>query len=243
MVKKSLKTLIKNFLRSRDYFITYVQPSILTGFELEVDLQRVVRNEAPVVIDVGANEGQTIAMMLRNFKKPRIFSFEPSPQTYHHLQQMEFGPAVTLFNMALGAHSGSLLFHEYERSDLSSALEITTDKNNPFCGVRKLESIEVPVSTLDATVSNEKITTIDLLKIDTQGFDLEVLRGADKSLAAGLVKHVLVELNYSRLYEGQASAAAIHAFLSDRGFAVVDYYEKHRIGPALAWCTALFCRE
>jgi FkbM family methyltransferase len=238
-----LKSSIKRWLRKRGYFLLYVKPAELTGFELEEDLRRVVRNEKPVIIDVGGNEGQTIEMMQRTFTAPRILSFEPSPRTFAGLNQRNFGPTVTLINMALGAKAGTLVFHEYERSDLSSALEITSDKVNPFRDVQKLGSIEVPVGTVDATVSTERIAMIDLLKIDTQGFDLEVLRGAENSLSTGVVKHVLVELNFSSLYEGQASAAAIHAFLEERGFALVDYYERHRRGSAMAWCTALFCRE
>lgn len=240
---KSLKHGVKKWLRTRDYFLVWVFPEDLTGFDLEDDLRRVIRNDAPVIIDVGANEGQTIAMMQRTFKNPRILAFEPSPRTFPTLKQQNFGPAVTLFHMALGSYTGSLLFHEYERSDLSSALEIAHVPGSPFDKIRELASVEVSVTTLDELAATQKITTIDLLKIDTQGFDLEVLKGADKSLSAGVVNHVLVELNFSCLYKDQASARDIHSFLEERGFALVNYYEQHHFGCALAWCTALFRQQ
>jgi hypothetical protein len=79
-----------------------------------------------------------------------------------------------------------------------------------------------------------------LLKIDTQGFDLEVLRGAMETLQSGLVKNVLIELSFMKIYQGQGSIPEIIELLDKQGISLIDFYEKIRQGNKLAWCTALF---
>lgn len=239
----ALKSIIKSCLRRRDYFLFYVNPENLTGFDLEDDLERIITEAQPVIFDVGANEGQTILMLRRVFPSPRILSFEPSPRVFAALAKQSFCSTVRLFNAGLGSVPGSLAFHEFERSDLSSFHELSGSNANPFRDFPKIGTVEVVVDTVDQVVKREGIERLDLLKVDTQGHDLEVLRGARECLAAGKIRLVLVEMNYDSLYEGQASAAEVEAFLLSHGFRLVDLYEKHRKGHAIAWCTALYIRE
>ena len=97
--------------------------------------------------------------------------------------------------------------------------------------------------TLDRFIAAEKIDKIDLLKIDTQGFDLDVLQGAEQALSDELVSNVLVELNFIKMYQGQSSAEEINTYLNKYGFFLVDYYEKVRRSNTIGWCTALFSRR
>jgi len=84
---------------------------------------------------------------------------------------------------------------------------------------------------------------VDLLKIDTQGFDFEVLLGGEKSFERGAIKNVLIELNFVRMYEGQGATIDIIEFLGKHEVHLIDYYEKVRQNNTLAWCTALFGRR
>ncbi len=86
------------------------------------------------------------------------------------------------------------------------------------------------INTVDDFLANLGQPEVNLLKIDTQGFDLEVLRGAQQSLAAGRIGAVLVELNFSKLYCDQSAATDIIRFLADHRLQVVDFYEKIRAG-------------
>jgi len=95
---------------------------------------------------------------------------------------------------------------------------------------------------LDSFVSEHSISRIDLLKIDTQGFEVDVLRGARKSFEAGIVRAVLTELNYVSIYDNQEGYWEIERELAKAGFALIDLYEKVRVGPAINWCNALFAR-
>jgi len=96
---------------------------------------------------------------------------------------------------------------------------------------------------VDDFVKENDISSIDLLKIDTQGFDLEVLNGAKASLESGMIKNVLVEINFISMYEKQGSAGDVIRELESVGFVLVDFYEKVRQDKVLAWCTALFANR
>lgn len=241
----ALKKAIKTSLRRRNFFLTYVFPEDLTGFDLEDDLRRVMGTKPPLIFDVGANEGQTIRMMQRVFGSPRILAFEPSPRAFAALQKEKenFGPSVSLSPLGLGSSPGRRVLHEYEHNYLDSFHDFADDAGNPFRDIKEHGTVEAAVETVDRIVEREDIERLDLLKIDTQGHDLEVLRGALGCLAAGKIGHVLVEMNYQSLYEGQPSASDLQAFLLTHGFRLVDLYEKHRHQHAIAWCTALFVRD
>jgi histidyl-tRNA synthetase len=106
--------------------------------------------------------------------------------------------------------------------------------------LRRKELVEV--KTVDWFVQQHDMKRIDVLKIDTQGYDLEVLRGAEESFERGVIQNVFVELNFIKLYENQGDAFQITAFLAARNIRLVDYYDKVRGRHGLDWCNALFTR-
>jgi hypothetical protein len=115
--------------------------------------------------------------------------------------------------------------------------------HNRFRGVPIKSKEVVGVRTMDSFVDENEIENIDLLKIDTQGFDLKVLQGGAETLKRGIVNSVLVELNFVRMYENQSDAHLIASLLGDYNIHLVDYYEKVRENHTIAWCTALFTKR
>jgi hypothetical protein len=85
-----------------------------------------------------------------------------------------------------------------------------------------------------------KIDHIDILKSDTQGFDLEVLKGAQGVIGHGRVHLILIEINFAALYCGQPRFDEIYAWLSDRGFRLVSFYNACYMNHRIGWCDALF---
>jgi FkbM family methyltransferase len=238
-----VKTRVKELLRRYDRQIVYLPPGTVTGADLAHDLAALIPGEGPVCLDVGANEGQTIALLQRVLRNPSIHAFEPSLKTFRTLETKSFGPRISLHNYALGEGESERELIRYASSDLSSFLPLDADDENRFRDV-PVESRElVRVRTVDAFTAEQGLETIDLLKVDAQGTDLLVLRGAETALAAGSVRHVLVELNFVRMYEGQDCALEVLRFLQDRSMHLVDFYEKVYHANTLAWCTALFARR
>lgn len=220
--------------------IVHARNKYILGNHLFDDLKLLIRNDSPICIDVGANVGQTIDSLLKIFTNPTIHAFEPSTKTFKTLLSKAFGDQVFLYNMALGKEIQKREFINYNESVLSSFLPLDSDEENRFrlTGIDRKEIVEI--DTLDRFYQRSNLNEIDLLKIDTQGFDLEVLLGAKEALHKRIIRNVLVELNFVKMYKGQSSPEAIIGLLKEFKILLVDYYEKEHQNETLAWCTALF---
>jgi len=142
--------------------------------------------------------------------------------------------------VALGEIQEEREFINYKDSCLSSLLPLEDDAENRFRNMKEARREKVLVNTVDAFSELNHLDKIDLLKVDTQGFDLNVLKGAHTSLKSRKIQNVLVEINFVKMYSGQASPFEIIHFLGEHDLRLVDYYEKCRVGFHLGWCSALF---
>ncbi|MDQ4077233.1 MAG: FkbM family methyltransferase, partial [Chloroflexota bacterium] len=191
ILKQIPEALLKKYHRR----VIYVPEGSISGVDFAHDLRVTIANPRPVCLDIGANEGQTITLLQRVFDDPTIHAFEPSHKLFQLLQSKNFGVRVSLHNVALGKEPAKREFINYEKSGLSSFLALDVHGEHPFRDVEVEAREVVEVETVDRFLQQNRIDTIDLLKIDTQGFDLEVLSGATGALQAGIIRNVLVELN------------------------------------------------
>jgi FkbM family methyltransferase len=194
----------------------------------------------PVVFDVGANTGQSVANFRRLLPDSTLHSFEPGRRAFQELSSSSRGLRnVHLVNAAVGSAPGRLTLIENEYTDMSSFLRPST----AAWGAVVAET-EVEVTTVDGYCAEHGIDRIDLLKIDTQGYELEVLRGADGMLAAGGIGLVYLEVTFIDMYEGLPPFDVLYRFLLDRGFRLVtlDNFHMHW-SRILGWCDALFAHE
>jgi FkbM family methyltransferase len=242
-VQESLKEIAKFFLRRSNFWLIYSRKNKVSGCNLFKDLKSLLNSESPVCFDVGANEGQTIRFLQEVFKSPRIYAFEPSSDVFTKLKSRSYKDGVFLYNIALGRQNSQEDFINYEDSRLSSFFQLSTDEASQFGHFKIRGKESVQIKTIDCFLKENDITEIDLLKIDTQGYDLQVLQGAAESFRRGSIKHVYVELNFLKIYENQADAQQITRFLTERNFYLVDYYEKSRRDDVLIWCNGLFTRR
>jgi FkbM family methyltransferase len=206
------------------------------GEDPYADMTRIVSTSSPVVADVGANIGQTVERMRLAFDAPQIHSFEASPTTFLELEQNVGSlPDVHLVNGALGATVGRMELIENTHSDMSSLLEPGEDAMGEVKG-----RVEIDVLTLDDYAADHGIDHLDVLKSDTQGYDLEVLRGAEGLLARGAVNLVFMEINMNRSYKGLPRLDEICGYLFDHGFELVAFYNFHFSGARVSWADAMF---
>jgi FkbM family methyltransferase len=239
-MKRFIKNQIKKSLQKRGHELLWTPSDQVSGLQLARDLPLLLPSINAICFDVGANSGQTIELLQQALNVPIIHSFEPTPEIFVELKKKNWGPNVHLHNIALGSSSGVNQLNLYELSVLNSLLPLETTSVSPFANIKPLGTTRITVSTVDEFAHEKAVDTIDLLKIDTQGFDFEVLKGAENLFAKRAVRHVLVELNYIKLYERQSNPWEIEAFLAAYGFRLVDLYEKFRSDQSLSWCTALF---
>jgi FkbM family methyltransferase len=175
--------------------------------------KRVPLSTPGTVLDVGASVGQFALLARLRWPSARIVSFEPLPAARARYSGVLDGTDLRPF--AVGARPGKATLHVAAADDSSSLLPIGRSQLQAFPGTREVETMEVDVVTIDDEVGDE-LPRPWLLKIDVQGYELEVLRGATKSLASG-VGEVYVECSFAELYEGQPLADEVVAFLLDHG--------------------------
>ncbi len=187
------------------------------GVVPSVDHASLIRRLRPAtVIDVGAHSGQFALLVRSEWPSARVISFEPQPEPGAVCRRF-LGSDADLRMVALGESAGEATMQVTRASDSSSLLPIGSEQVNRFPGTDRVSELTVQVSTLDAEFPDaSSLTGPVLLKIDVQGFELAVLRGGTRFLAA--VRWVYVELSFVELYSGQPLAPAVIRFLDDHGF-------------------------
>jgi hypothetical protein len=101
---------------------------------------------------------------------------------------------------------------------------------------------KVNVRTIDQYCVEQNITTIDILKIDTQGYDLEVIHGARRLLAQRRIHLIFLEIIFLELYKGAPRVDEIFSLLAKEGFKIVAFYRFFYRSERLGWTDALFER-
>jgi len=192
---------------------------------------------APVIFDVGANVGQSVDRFRDFWDTCTIHSFEPSPLTFEKLEANTSGlGGVHVVNAGVGAVPGTMMLQHNERPVMSSFLPLGKAGWGSV-----VEETEVDIVTVDAYAAANGIERIDVLKTDTQGFDLEVLRCASSMFERQRVHVVLTEVNFNELYVGQAPFDEIFRYLVDRGFRPAALYNlSFSQSHTLNWCDAMF---
>jgi FkbM family methyltransferase len=209
------------------------------GFDAFADMRKLAATPAPLIFDVGANRGQTIERFRQGFERPVIHAFEPGRAAFAELQRRYDGrPGVILNNMALGSRSESRMFLDNDHDDMSSFLEPSATAWGAITS-----RYPVDVITLDEYCAGRGIGRIDILKIDTQGFDLQVLAGAQGLMQASAIHLIYTEIIFSKMYEGLPRLDETYAFIADRGFALVSFYDFYYQHERASWTDALFMAD
>ncbi len=175
------------------------------------------------VIDVGANEGQYVALLHRIGYRGKILSFEPNRDVFDLLQKRYADePGWKGFNYALGSSEGDLKLNIYEESSISSFLRGNVKIQNSS-KIRRVD--KVSVRRLDAVLPslipdlNEKRF---FLKSDTQGFDVEVVKGAEGIM--GSIWGLQSELSVQPLYHDMPNYLEALGYFERLGFVLVDLW-------------------
>ena len=204
-----MKTLIQKLVNLFGYKVMKIKSTDATDLD---DLTKsLITKSEPVIFDVGANKGQSITRYKKLFQNPIIHSFEPNIDEVNILKQKYINDKdLYLNNVAVGDKKGNLEFNINARSGHSSFKNLipnTTwikkrsnsikidDKNYTT------KKVNAEVITLDDYVNEKNLTNIDILKIDTQGFEDKVLVGAQNLLKNNRIKLIQLELIFSEIYE------------------------------------------
>jgi FkbM family methyltransferase len=172
---------------------------------------------------VGAYVGQSAGDYLAAFPEADVYCFEPAAETFSHLSEKFAGNTrVHCFRLALGAEPGEGALLSDERGSSFASLSTTPDVE----GMPTAQPERVEVETLDRFTRAQGIDHIDFLKIDTEGHDLEVLRGADQLLRSNSVDLIEVEAGMNPENRAHVPIEVLKHHLEERGYSLFAFYEQ-----------------
>ena len=212
------------------YLKNLLRYGVAAGVEHANILKNLGSENYQTVVDIGANRGQFALIVHKHFPRARIISFEPLEEPAKIFRRIfRNDPNVTLHTVAIGREKTTATIHVTREDDSSSLLPITKAQSSLFPGAIEKETRQVAVLTLSEALGTTSIPPASLLKIDVQGFELEVLQGCEDILER--FSHLYIECSFIELYEGQALAHQIIVWLEQRNFFLSDihnlYYGKN----------------
>jgi FkbM family methyltransferase len=169
------------------------------------------------VIDVGAYMGSFAFAMRMMLPKVQLYCFDPLEENIAQVKEnLGKWDLLETFQTALGDKRGEVEFHLNDFRASSSILEMDPFHRKTFPQTTHAHKVKVPIATLDAFLPKMKLKKPILLKVDVQGFELNVLKGGSKLLPQ--VDYLLLEVTYQTLYRGQPLFRDIYTFLKNHGF-------------------------
>ena len=169
------------------------------------------------ILDVGAHRGD-IAEQLAQLYRPRFIGLvEPLPQMAASLQAKSFAPQQRVFACALGRRDGKAALNVLASLPSSSLLEVAAGCDALFHRpMDKTDTIEVPMRALDGIFGECDLKDLDLLKIDVQGYEIEVFAGGTETLQK--TRLIVTEVSFFEHYKGQPLFGEVYGFLHKAGF-------------------------
>lgn len=144
--------------------------------------------DSPIVFDVGANRGQYLDMVVKKwrYRNPTFHVFEPDSLCCEILSR-KYGAHknIVINNFALGREAGKAKLYSSKQSAVSASLVNS--------GMNGGEVSEIDVQTIDQYCQVMNISTIDFLKIDTEGYEMNVLEGAMEMIGRGSIRYIQFE--------------------------------------------------
>ena len=221
-----IKTIVIYLLSFFDYFhqlkiIKFLKNRGLNSFE--------------IVFDVGAHKGETIKLFLKNFTVDKIYSFEPSPVNFanlkkeaFYLKKKYFFSKIFLENIALGNETNKKKINHFAESSSSTLKEIDIEANyfkkklkilNISKKNKLVDLFEIQVLKSSEFLIKNDIFKINFLKIDTEGYEYEVLLGLDEKIIC--VEIIMFEHHYNNMIKKNYKFSDINNFLKKNNFKMV----------------------
>ena len=195
-------------------------------------LEKTISKEIDVLIDIGAHHGDTIAEFLTIFSIKRIYAFEPSKKNFNKLKRKvekitkKNSVEVNIYQIGIGLKNDLLLLNEISDGVSNTFNSLNTNSNyykkkkiiTTLFGIKKFINKKVPtkIIPLKEFMIQKKINQVDLMKIDTEGFEYGTLLGLEDYIKK--IKFILFEHHYDNMLIKNYKFTDIHKLLHDNGF-------------------------
>lgn len=185
------------------------------------------------IVDVGANHGTWTREVLMHFPEANYTLLEPQHWLQKSFQDiLDVNPKVKFHPVGAGEREGSFQFTIVDRDD-SCSFRYTPEEAK----VAGFEQIEIPVVTLNGLLSESKLPTPDIIKIDAEGLDIEVLKGASNFF--GKTEIFMVEVGvFNKSFDN--SFLKMINFMDEKGYRLFEITDINRpFQPQVLWLAEL----
>ena len=182
-----------------------------------------------IFFDVGAHKGETVKLFEKNFEIRNFYCFEPSNTNFNYLKKEVLKMKkknINIYNFALGNEIGNINFKQFKESSSSTITRINNDSKyykkklkilNFFSSNKEDYKNEVvKIKTLKRFMDDNSINSIDILKIDTEGYEFNVIKGAEIKIKK--IKLVYFEHHFDDMLIKNYNFSDINDFLTKNGF-------------------------
>lgn len=235
-----MKLLIQKIIRRISTFL-----GMKSYIEKDYSLNRIIKhylikNNQNIVVDVGANVGQSVSRFMKLIKIQEMHVFEPQQDAMNELIK-NYGndERIKINQKALGAKKDTLMLNKTQKSATSTFNAYKTDSSfvktkmkihnvsNPDGLI--LNKVKVEVDTLDNYICSNNLKRVDLLKIDVEGFEELVLEGCIGALSNGLVKVIEIELTLDDRFGDRKNFFNIERLLVPNGYILSGFNDRYSI--------------
>lgn len=209
----------KIFLLSKSKLWLY---GLINGVAANIELSKLVKSTKKIktLIDVGSNKGQFMLLLERFFPDINIYSFEPIKEELHIQKKLfSFRKKINFYNFAIGNKNCKKKFYITKRKDSSSFYKFNK-LNSSNQDYKIIEKREVQIFKLDTILHNKDLKKPVILKLDVQGYEMEVLKGSLKILKR--INYLLIEVSKNEIYRNQATENQIINFLKKKSFFLIS---------------------
>jgi FkbM family methyltransferase len=231
----------------KDIAFSILDKSKFRGFHLLKDLRFYASQfnlSTETIFDVGANIGQTSIELRKYFSDATIHAFEPIDSTFEILDR-NLGNAqkIILNNFALGSEKKELEILVYSESLINSLLnEVNSQDRQISLGKDRQTQIVNIIKGGDYSKINN-LESIFLLKTDTEGYDLDVLRGFEAMIIDKKIIFIFAEVTFDEADVSHTSFLKINEYLNSHGYKFSGMYDSIHHGgflPNLHYCNCLW---
>lgn len=221
-----MKNFIKGFLNIFGLEINTIKGKQRLEYKNEIKrLRDVGQRPFASIVDIGANTGQFARHARVAFPEARIISFEPVESCYTELVHTFSGDSnFRAYNCAIGKSNRKTTFYTNEYAPSSSMLEIAEEHIKYFPNTENTTATVIEEKLFEEVVDIASLEKPCLVKIDVQGYELEIISNNDKLLSAADV--VIVETSFKQLYQGQPLFDNVYQSMLNLGFVYGGSYDQ-----------------
>lgn len=188
-----------------------------------------VKIHAKWIMDVGANVGDVTVAALESYPDCNVICFEPVKETFKKLQQnvMQYEGRTHLYNFALANEDGGAEINLTTFHGANSIMPQAPFHKHFNPHVQESGKEKITLKRLDDIVDRLPARHIDIMKIDVEGYEVEVIKGAEQFIRSS-VDTVIVEISFMRDPSwGQQAIVQIISLLDNLGFALINMFDLH----------------